>query len=374
MVIYQHDPFREAVAAAIGRKIPDTVWADCNDDWVVRERFDSGTTGQRSAIVRKVARRARDEITKALTIAAEVAEVEIEEDHGTHDRAAMRRQDGPAVVPEHSEPVAVALSEYEQDRAWAFSMAIASQADVRHGHLIQRFREKKLGGRLVRADDAEAWLRSPENRSLAGDLAREGEYLAQFMPAWSADDAGFYILTGHPPPIHPLRGSFSRAHLAHREQRGVVTIEVEPWVSEKTVARLYRDVRAHVLPRHDARPRGMAVWRFVESQHAELRPTLRDVWGNLTAQAYAKRPARPVPFREVWRHWRAAHPELESLTITECWRRWNAEHSDDAGRQFRIFKNFRDGLLSGVEHGSSITWPGYQMLSTSPEHAGADSI
>lgn len=366
MVISQADPLLEAVTASIGRDIPHAVSARC-DDREIRDRFNRATTKEkRFAALREFERCIRGELAYVREVnRQESAEIGLEGAPISTGEQARPGREGSASVREESQAVGVALSEYEQDHAWAFSLTVASMADVFYSQHIRRFREKKLGGRLVSAgsDDAEAWSRLPENQALIRELSREGEWLAQVVPAWTADEAAFYIITGYPPPIPPVRGSFSRARLAFDiVERGVVTIEVEPWVSEKTVARLYRDVRTRVLLQHNARRRGMAVWRFVESLHTEPRPTLRDVWGGLVAQAKAKRPSRSVPLREAWCLWQAAHPELESLTLTECWQRWNEKHAGDATRQFRHFTRFRAALLSGIEHGTTINWPGYQTL------------
>ena len=178
-----------------------------------------------------------------------------------------------------------------------------------------------------------------------------------------AQRRSFYILTATPPPIPPLSGSFTRAHLGfHAHQRGVVRIEVEPWVSEKAVARIYREVRARVLPHHDERPRGMAVWRFVESQHANPRPTLSTWGGNSMVARRPNSRVRHVPFLEIWRTWRAAHPEISTLTMAESFRRWNADMLDKARQQFRNYAKFRAALQSGIEHMNTIAWPGYDML------------
>jgi hypothetical protein len=365
MVTSRRGNFREAVADAVRRDvIPDSVWDRC-EDWVERDRFfDKSTTArERSAIVSRAARCVQMKFDEARDIVAYL------DRQGSAERRVVAREVQPRGRHVTSEPVTVTLSAYEQDRAWAFSLEVASLADAAFGQRIQRFRDRKLGGQFVSADGAEAWLRSPENRALAEELAREGEFLARFLPAWTPDEAAFYVLTRTPPPIHPLRGSFTRAHLVWKQhQRGVVSIEVEPWVSEKSVTRLYRDVRARVLSRHDPCPRSMAVWRFVESLHVNPRPTLRDVWREFYARARAQRPVRPVRTNEVWRKWRAAHPEISSVTLAECHRRWNAKHADAARQRFRYYEKFRDALWFGVKHANTIAWPGYAMLSE--ERAG----
>jgi hypothetical protein len=360
---FQSDRFRDAVVEALGRAIPDAVWEDC-DDRVWRAQFASAKKGERDAAVRDTFRCVRDQITKALAIAAE-----LNEEQSTPARdGANRRQDVLAPTQEQLEPFSVTLSAYEQNRAWAFALEVASLADSFYGDRIRRFREEELSGQLVSADDVEAFDRSPETHPLAPELSRLAEAIAGALSVWSTNDAAYYVLTDQPPPIPPVRGHFELKRPERRTQRGLNVMEIEPWVSEQTVARLYREVRNRVLPRHVARPRGMAVWRFVESLHTKPRPTLREAWRELAIAM--DRPAETIAFRQVWRQWLAAHPELASMKISDACRRWNTDNPDGT---YRYSGKFKQALVSGIEHGGTIKWPGYQTLPTSLEPGGAEN-
>jgi hypothetical protein len=412
MVSSHADSFRAAVAAAAGfNAVHDVIWESAYD-WVLEERFRrSKRKVERDAAVREHARYVRDlymSVVNAGSPRLQASKRIPREEPANGDPHVS------AAALEQAETLSVTLSGYEQDRAWAFSLEVAALADTLYRNRIQRFRDTWFGGQPVSASEAEAWLLSQNARlevhsttsettmlSIDGELVtatrellspqrhrqvvklpsgevavfapnspvaklfHQGDLLSQTLP-WTADEAAWFILTGQPPSIQPLQGSFSRMRFARREQRGVITIEVEPWISEKTVAGLYRDVRARVLLQHDARHRGLAVWRFVESQHVKPLPTLRDVWRELDFRAKAERPVRKMLFHEVWRKWRAAHHEISTLTLAECCRRWNAEHADTPRLQFRNYSKFRAALLSGIEHMNSIAWPDYARLNGDP--------
>jgi len=406
MVSFVENSFRAAVAVAAGLPlIHDVIW-EREYDRVLEERFRTAKgKAERDEVVRKQAGYVRSLFDSIVSTGGPPGEASR---RPSRDDAGDGASDVLETGPEQSEPFTVTLSEYEQDRAWAYSLEIAALADRLYGNRIQRFRHDKLHGQLLSEGDAEAWLLSDNARlalhrtmvestattfdgeltlssrevlnprrqrqqvklpsgevagfepgSPVSQLYHQGELLSCVLP-WEPEEAAWFILTGQPPPIHPLLGTFSRTRLSPRgEQRGVITIEVEPWVSEKTVTRLYHDVRARAMPRHEARHRGLAVWCFVESLHAADRPTLLDVKRELSIY----RPANFKRFRTVWQRWLAAHSDLESMTITDAFERWNKESSDDATKRFRHYGKFRQALVSGIDHASTITHPGYRMLS-----------
>lgn len=159
--------------------------------------------------------------------------------------------------------------------------------------------------------------------SLVAELVERGARLARFLP-WTAAGAAWFILTGTAPDVPPVIGTFTRT-TQHREwQRGVLKIEIEPWVSEKTLLALYRDVRRRVNPETRKLPaRALAVWQFAQDQQSA---------------------------------------SFVKVGFAECWRRWNSTHPE---RQYADYRQFTRDAKRGKRHAeamTSITYPGYRML------------
>jgi hypothetical protein len=108
------------------------------------------------------------------------------------------------------------------------------------------------------------WERSPldELRRLSEKLAKR--YL------WQGAQATMFVLTGEIPARPPLRVSYEWkgagvGSKALKASQGVVTLEVAPWVSAKTVHRAYRTAQERIL-RRDNRPikeKNLRLFRFV---------------------------------------------------------------------------------------------------------------
>jgi len=192
--------------------------------------------------------------------------------------------------------------------------------------------------------------------SLGDELMKLATRLSRSVP-WSADEAAWFVLTNEAPAVSPLKGTFERRTLRPYWQSATLNIEVEPWVSTDTLVKLYQEARRRVMPRTSRpRPSGLAVWRFVEGQHAASGPTLRDIH----RQLITLHPGRSYPPRMLWSHWQSAHPDIRSLTLNEVGQRWNDVHPTAS----LSYSQFRKALLSGLEHADLIAFPGYQMLAS----------
>src|SRR5215204_7297643 len=107
-------------------------------------------------------------------------------------------------------------------------------------------------------------------------LRRVSEKLAERY-LWQGAQATMFVLTGEIPAHPPLRVSYERkgagvGSKAVKVSQGVVTLEIAPWVSAKTVDRAYRSAQRRIL-RRDNRLMGeknLKLFRFVT---ARLEPT-----------------------------------------------------------------------------------------------------
>jgi hypothetical protein len=112
--------------------------------------------------------------------------------------------------------------------------------------------------------------------SLLEKLRRLSEKLAKRY-LWQGAQATMFVLTGEIPARPPLRVSYERKSAgvgskAVKVSQGVVTLEIAPWVSAKTVDRAYRSAQRRILG-HDNRLMGeknLKLFRFVTER---LEPT-----------------------------------------------------------------------------------------------------
>ncbi len=193
--------------------------------------------------------------------------------------------------------------------------------------------------------------------SLVEELVNMGNRIARYAP-WPAEQAIWYILTGLVPTIDPLILRYTMRTGFHGWRRALLTIEVEPWVSMETLARLYQDARRQVLPpKWRPHPRGLAVLDFIENLPEELRPSLHDiVWKFAANEDWRK---RRLSTRDLWGEWTARHPDLASVTITDVWNRWNEVHGPH--ERFHSLSKFRSALVSGLAHSHDIRQPDYRI-------------
>src|SRR5215207_1758484 len=215
--------------------------------------------------------------------------------------------------------VDVDLDDYERQCAETVSLYLAKKAASLPE--VRRFRQERLGGKLLTTEEAEEFLREelkgdvPDDSPLSeldemwiGYLSDVGleELLEFFQPAvtpadasspdllfpyessdsmlvmtrekreniaknfrdlclyvvaifpWNIDEAALFLLTGECPEVVPLQLSY------HRRRR-VFTLNFAPWISEKTFRKAYRKCQKVVQGGDNRRikERTLAVMRFV---------------------------------------------------------------------------------------------------------------
>ena len=231
--------------------------------------------------------------------------------------------------------VDVDLDDYERQCAETASLYLAKKAASRPE--VRRFRQERLGGKLLTTEEAEEFLREeltgdvPDDRPLSdldalwiasvSDMGLEelldfvvppdwsavglsqrllfpyegssGRvwskkkiaenyrdlflYLAGILP-WHPYDAAIFLLTGERPEVVPLELSYQRP-------RGFFTLNFAPWISEKTIRKAYRKCQKVVQGGDNRRmqERTLAVMRFVIEHTPDegKRPSwsqLTDLW------------------------------------------------------------------------------------------------
>jgi hypothetical protein len=232
--------------------------------------------------------------------------------------------------------VEVDLDYYEKECAQTASLYLAKKAASLPA--VRRFRQERLGGKLLTTEEAEEFLREelkvdvPDDRPLSeldemwnGYLSHVDleELLEFFQPAvspadasspdllfpyessdsmlvmtrekrkniaenyrdlclylgaifpWNLDEAALFLLTGECPEVVPLQLSY------HRRRR-VFTLNFAPWISEKTFRKAYRKCQKVIQGGDNRRikERTLAVMRFV-TKHTDDEGN-RPSWSQLT--------------------------------------------------------------------------------------------
>jgi len=210
----------------------------------------------------------------------------------------------------------VELSDYEKECAETASLYLAKKAAS--SPKVRRFRQDRLGGKLLTTEEAEEFLRgelqskAPDDlrslseleRSFFDDVGVMGleellefvvpidrspvglsqrllfpyeadsgtmysakkiaknyselcRYLAAIFP-WHPYDAARFLLTGERPEVVPLELSYNRFSQ-------IITLNFAPWISEKTFRKAYRKCQTVVQGGDNRRmkERTLAVMRFV---------------------------------------------------------------------------------------------------------------
>jgi hypothetical protein len=214
-------------------------------------------------------------------------------------------------------PVEVELEPYEKECAETVSLYLAKKAASLTE--VRRFRQERLGGKLLTTEEAEEFLRGELLKDLPDDphslswideslihevgvtgleqlldftvpidrwsavglsqhhlFPHEAEsgrmysgkqiaknyselclYLAAIFP-WHPYDAARFLLTGERPEVVPLELSYNR-------RRRIFTLNIAPWISEKTFRKAYRKCQKTVQGGDNRRmqERTLAVMRFV---------------------------------------------------------------------------------------------------------------
>jgi hypothetical protein len=191
--------------------------------------------------------------------------------------------------PGTTEPeITVDLGQRERMRTRVFARLAAETAEARPD--VRKFRETALGGEVLTDEQASALLEGevgPDgNAPNLEELRRLGELLTRAYP-WRHGDAVWFLLTGHVPPVFPLRAVGSITQSAHGPEWATVTLTVEPWVQAKDVTRLYRKLQRQMLGK-DNRLIGEKTLRlleFVQEQKKTNNGGMR-VWMQRWNEAY----------------------------------------------------------------------------------------
>jgi hypothetical protein len=229
--------------------------------------------------------------------------------------------------------VDIDLDSYEKECAETVSLYLARKAASTPK--VKRFRQERLGGKLLTTEEAEEFLRgellseAPEDlrslsehdraffdyvgfmgleelleflvpidrsavgssqrllfpyeadsgriwvgKKLAGNYSELCLYLAAFFP-WQPHDAARFLLTGERPEVVPLEVSYER-------HSRFFTLNFAPWISEKTFRKAYRKCQKVVQGGDNRRmkERTLAVMRFV-TEHTDDEGN-RPSWSELT--------------------------------------------------------------------------------------------
>ncbi len=228
--------------------------------------------------------------------------------------------------------VDVDLDDYEKECAEVASLYLAKKASSLPE--VRRFRQERLGGRVLTTEEAKEFLKREELSDLSGleprhkdsyiswvnDMSAEeladlvtprvgkrvysvqdeifpdsyqsppvivvgsretldyGDlilYLTAIFP-WAPDRAGWFLLTAERPEVVPLQFSYHR-------RRQVFTLNFAPWISEKTVRKAYRKGQKVVQGGDNRRmkERTLAVMRFV-TEHTDDEGRRLLSWSQLT--------------------------------------------------------------------------------------------
>jgi hypothetical protein len=234
-----------------------------------------------------------------------------------------------------STPVEVELDHYEKECAEIVSLYLAKKAAS--SPKVRRFRQERLGGKLLSTEEAEKFLRGELQREEPDDLHSPSElrwsyddfenemdhledvlevvvpinvsaaglsqrllfpyedamgrtysgkklaenytelclYLAAIFP-WHPHDAALFLLTGERPEVVPLE-------LSYNSLRRVFTLNFAPWISEKTFRKAYRKCQTVVQGGDNRRmkEKTLAVMRFV-TEHTDDQGRRLLSWSRLT--------------------------------------------------------------------------------------------
>jgi len=101
---------------------------------------------------------------------------------------------------------------------------------------------------------------------------------------WTPEQALWFILTGQYPVLQPITIAYRERSFGFHDSgytRGLVTIKVEPWVSEQTVLAAYAEAKKWARPKKHKSLRDLKAWQFVIRKVAMgLEKTLYYAWNN----------------------------------------------------------------------------------------------
>lgn len=174
------------------------------------------------------------------------------------------------VPGERSQPIDVELPEREKKRADVL-LEVQIRRAAEHPD-VKNFRNKRLGGRLLSAEEAEAYFHPGPRGGITDEgLADLGQRLRHHY-GWHQDDAVWFVLTGELPTLRPLEVSFFDQASVFGPSYAEITLHVAPWVPPEEVKQAF--LRARDQVRGDAGPgtvskQRLEVLRFVEEENAK---------------------------------------------------------------------------------------------------------
>ncbi len=182
------------------------------------------------------------------------------------------------------------LEETSDDDVLRVAVTIAELAVT----LVRPLPGPAFGGEPLYLAYSEPWGRtgklSVAPNSVLDSLRMLTEWLADRLP-WGQGEIAWFVLTDYRPWVPPLRAWLRRdavtregqqQEVLHRCTRGLITLEVEPWVEPATVQRVYRGARRIMLggDNRPLIPRKRGVFHFVIS-HVDDNGQLSMTWRDL---------------------------------------------------------------------------------------------
>jgi hypothetical protein len=213
---------------------------------------------------------------------------------------------GHSDVREVSPVFSIELPKREQKRADVL-LEIQMRQAAKHPD-VEDFRDRGLGGRLLFAEEAEAYFRPGTRGSITDEgLADLAQRLRKYY-GWHPHDAAWFVLTGDAPTLEPLAASFHHSVSVYGPNYGEITLHAAPWVPADEVKRAFleaRDrMRAGAGPGTVSKQR-LEVLRFVEEERAKRQQqtpltTLFEAWNQREPHwAYADYTAFSKAYREA---------------------------------------------------------------------------
>lgn len=222
---------------------------------------------------------------------------------------------------EEQESFQMESDEYERERSTAYSEYLAKLAT--DDPLVRSFRRRNLGGedRLLTPTEAEKLISEGAPTASASRQLSKGRAIP-----WTEEQAEWFLLTGEVPRIAPLIGRVSK-RWGRTHNHGVITLEVEPWVSPEAVKDAYSSLQKRAIGGRNRRmkPKTLALFRFVMEQIESVHPlNLRE--RKERAERAGRRPQTATT--------------LSGPSWREMMKRWNEKFSEDPDLHYRDEQNF----------------------------------
>lgn len=243
-------------------ELAETSWAILLESGEIREflegRMDWNNLREYAESIIKNQRRYERELRKKWRLSPETEE-DNSEDSSSHTNPKASGQAFSVELPEREKKRAAVLLEIQVRRA------------AEHPAVVV-FRDERLGGRLLSAEEAEEQFFTPGVPHTTDEsLAALGRRLQKYY-GWHPGDACWWTLTGESPAVRPLEVSFFDSVSDHGPSYGKITLHVAPWVPAEEVKKAVIGARDKM--RSDEGPgtvgeKRLEVLRFVEEECAK---------------------------------------------------------------------------------------------------------